>query len=69
MDLTNNQEILEKRRKELENIHQTAAILKETTDKIAIDLEKQGAILNDVEGNVLEAKENAEKSKQEIDKS
>ena len=66
MDLTNNQEILEKRRKELENIHQTAAILKETTDKIAIDLEKQGAILNDVEGNVLEAKENAEKSKQEI---
>ena len=68
MDLSNNKEVLEQRRKELEEIHKTAAILKDTTDKMAQDVEQQGAILDEVENNVIEAKNNAEKAKKEITK-
>ena len=66
MDLMNNKEVLENRRKELENIHKTAAILKDTTDQMAQDLNKQGAQLEEIEANVITSKENAEKAHQEI---
>jgi t-SNARE complex subunit (syntaxin) len=66
MDLMNNQEVLQQRRKELEEIHKTAAILKDTTDQMAMEVEKQGAQLEEIEANVITSKENAEKAKQEI---
>ena len=66
MDLVNNREVLEKRRKELESIHKTAAILKDTTDQMAQDLNKQGAQLDEIEANVITSKENAEKAHKEI---
>lgn len=66
MDLMNNREVLEKRREELESIHKTAAILKDTTDQMAQDLNKQGAQLEEIEANVITSKENAEKAHKEI---
>ena len=66
MDLMNNKEVLENRRKELENIHKTAAILKDTTDQMAQDLSRQGAQLEEIEANVITSKENAEKAHKEI---
>ncbi len=66
MDLMNNKEVLEQRRKELEDIHKTAAALKDTTDQMALDVEKQGAQLDEIEANVIKSNENAEKAKEEI---
>ncbi len=68
MEIMNNQEALQNRRKELEQIHHTAALLKETTDKMATDVNKQGAMLEEIEANVINAKDNAVKAKQEITK-
>ena len=68
MDLVNNKEVLENRRKELESIHKTAAILKDTTDQMAQDLNKQGEELDEIEANVIQSKENAEKAHKEITK-
>ena len=68
MDLMNNQEVLQNRRKELEEIHKTAAILKDTTDQMAMEVEKQGGQLDEIEANVITTKENAENAKQEITK-
>ena len=67
-DLMHNQEILDARRKELEGIHQTAAMLKDTTDKMAQDVQQQGVMLDDIEHNVEVAEENAIKAKKEITK-
>ena len=67
-DLVHNQEILDARRKELEGIHQTAAMLKDTTDKMAQDVHQQGVMLDDIEHNVEVAEENAIKAKKEITK-
>ena len=66
MAIMNEQDVLDKRRKELENIHSTAALLKDTTDKMAVDVNKQGAVLEEIEANVIESKNNAEKGKKEI---
>ena len=66
MDLMNNREVLEKRRQELESIHKTAAILKDTTDQMALDLNQQGAQLEEIEANVIQSKDNAEKAHKEI---
>ena len=66
MDLMNDKDYLEQRRKELESIHKTAAEMKEITDKMAQDVEEQGVLLNNVEENVIKAEDNAKKAKQEI---
>ena len=66
MDLVNNKEVLDKRREELESIHKTAALLKDTTDQMAVNVNKQGAMLDEIETNVITSKDNAEKAKQEI---
>lgn len=66
MAIMNEKDVLDKRRKELENIHNTAALLKDTTDKMAVDVNKQGAVLEEIEANVIESKNNAEKGKKEI---
>lgn len=67
MDLMNNKDVLEERRKNLQAIHKTAAQMKEITDKMALDVNQQGAILDDIEGKVIESEENANKAKQEIE--
>ena len=66
MDLMNNKEVLEQRRKELEGIHKTAAILKDTTDQMAKDVHQQGVMLDDIENQVSNAHDNAVKAKKEI---
>jgi hypothetical protein len=65
-DLMNNKEVLEQRRKELNEINVIAAQLKDTTDIMVQEVEKQGAQLDEIETNVITSKENAEKAKQEI---
>lgn len=64
--LTNKQDFLDKRRKDLQDIHSTADQIKQMTDKMAMDLKEQGAILNDIENKVSETEDNAKKSKEEI---
>jgi hypothetical protein len=66
LDLTNNKDLLDKRRKDLEDIHSTSNQIKQMTDKMALDLKAQGAILNDIENKVTETEDNAKKSKKEI---
>jgi hypothetical protein len=66
LDLTNNKDLLDKRRKDLEDIHSTSNQIKQMTDKMALDLKDQGAILNDIENKVIETEDNAKKSKEEI---
>lgn len=65
-DLQSNQEILEERRKQLEEIHQTSGKIKDVSDAMVKQLDEQGAILEEIEGNVIEAEDNAKKAKQEI---
>ena len=67
MDLMNDNDVLEERRKNLEDIHKTAAQMKEITDKMAQDVNQQGALLDEIEGKVIESEENANKAKQEIE--
>ena len=67
MDLINDKDVLEERRKNLEDIHKTAAQMKEITDKMAQDVNQQGALLDEIEGKVIESEENANKAKQEIE--
>ena len=66
LDLMNNKEVLEQRRKELEGIHKTAALLKDTTDQMAQNVHKQGEQLEIIENQVQDAKDNAINAKKEI---
>lgn len=68
VDLMQNKEYLDQRGKELKEIHKTAALIKDTTDKMAQDLSKQGEMLDDVEAKVIKAEENVEKAGKEINK-
>ena len=67
-DLANNKEVLEERRKQLESIHQTSTKIKDISDTMAKQLDEQGAILDEVETNVITAEDNAKKAKNEIKK-
>ena len=67
-DLANNKEVLDERRKNLEAIHQTSAKIKDMSDAMAKQLDEQGAILDDIEANVITAEDNAAKAKEEIKK-
>ena len=67
-DLINNKEVLEKRRKDLESIHQTAAILNDTTRNMAEQLNQHKEMLNTIEANVETTQKNAEAAKKEIAK-
>ena len=67
-DLQSNQEILKERGKQLNEIHKTSAMLKDVSDAMVQKLDEQGAILEEVEGNVIKAEDNAKKAKQEITK-
>lgn len=66
MDLLNNKDVLAKRRKDLEEIHQTAAILKDTTDNMAKQVAQQKEMLNTIEANVETTHKNAVAAKKEI---
>ena len=65
-DLMNNKDLLLERRKNLEDIHKTAANIKSITDQMAIDVNNQGAILDEIEAKVEDSEEKAHKSKEEI---
>ena len=65
-DLMNNKDVLMERRKNLEDIHKTAANLKSITDQMAIDVSNQGVILDEIEAKVEDSKDKAEKAKEEI---
>ena len=67
-DLQNNQEVLKQRGKELQDIHQISNEIKDISDSMVNKINEQGAILDDIEGNVVEAENNAKKGKQEITK-
>ena len=64
----NNQEYLGQRRKELQEIHKTAALIKDTTDKMAQDVQQQGEMLNDIEEKVVKTEDNVEKAGKEINR-
>ena len=67
-DLQNNQEVIKQRGKELQDIHQISNEIKDISDSMVNKISEQGAILDDIEGNVVEAENNAKKGKQEITK-
>ena len=68
VNLMNNQEYLGQRRKELQEIHKTAALIKDTTDKMAQDVHHQGEMLNDIEEKVVKTEDNVEKAGKEINR-
>ena len=67
-DLQSNKELLEERGKQLATIYETSSKMKDISDSMAKQLNEQGAILDDVEANVVTAEENAKKAKEEIGK-
>ena len=67
-DLQNNQEVLKRRGKELQDIHQISNEIKDISDSMVNKINEQGAILDDIEENVKETEDNAKKAKQEITK-
>lgn len=68
VNLMNNQEYLGQRKKELQEIHKTAALIKDTTDKMAQDVQQQGEMLNDIEEKVVKTEDNVEKAGKEINR-
>ena len=67
-DLQNSQEILEQRGKQLQEIHGVSSQIKDMTDTMVNKVNEQGAILDNIEGNVIQTEDNAKKAKQEITK-
>ena len=65
-NLKDNEEFLQGRRKELEEIHQLSGKIKETTDNMVSQVNRQGEMLNTIEANVDNTRENAAKAKQNI---
>ena len=68
MNLMNNAEMLNQRKKELQEIHKTSALIKDTTDIMAQKLNEQGEMLDNVEAHVIKAEDNVEKAGKEINK-
>ena len=66
MDLMNNKEVLEQRRKELEDIHKTSALIKDTTDIMAVKVKEQADMLDNIENNVIKTEDNVDKANKEI---
>ena len=67
-DLQNNQDILNQRRDQLQEIHGVSSQIKDMTDTMVNKVNEQGAILDTIEGNVVQSEDNAKKAKQEIKK-
>ena len=67
-DLQNNQEIIDKREEQLQEIHGVSSQIKDMTATMVNKVNEQGAILDTIEGNVVQSEDNAKKAKQEIKK-
>ena len=50
----------------MEETHKVAAKIKQTTDIMTSKINEQGAILDDIEGHVIETKKNTENANKEI---
>jgi t-SNARE complex subunit (syntaxin) len=68
MNLMNNAEMLSQRKKELQEIHKTSALIKDTTAIMSQKLNEQGEMLDNVEAHVNKAEDNVEKAGKEINK-
>lgn len=68
MNLMNNAEMLSQRKKELQEIHKTSALIKDTTDIMAQKVNEQGEMLDNVEAHVIKAEDNVDKANKEINK-
>ena len=68
LDLMNNQEMLKQRGNEIQEIHKTAALIKETTAKMVNQLNEQGEMIDNIEAHVVKAEDNVEKGAKEIEK-
>ena len=68
LDLMNNKEMLKQRREELQEVHKTAALIKETTDQMVNQLNEQGEMIDNIEAHVVKAEDNVDKGAKEIDK-
>ena len=68
LNLMENDELLKKRREELQEIHKLSGLVKDTTDKMAQEMTKQGEQLNDIEARVDVAEKNVEVAHKEINK-
>ena len=68
MNLMNNAEMLSQRKKELQEIHKTSALIKDTTAIMSQKLNEQGEMLDNVEAHVIKAGDNVEKAGKEINK-
>ena len=65
-DLSNNDEILKQRGKELNEIHQISAQINDMTKDMSKKVVDQGIILDKVEDNVIKTEKNATEAKKEI---
>ena len=65
-DLSNNEEILKQRGKELNEIHQISSQINEMTNKMSKKVVDQGIILDKIEDNVIQTEKNATEAKKEI---
>ena len=68
IDLLNNKENFEKEGKDLLEINKSSKVIKDTTKKMAQDLDKQKGILENIEENVIKDEENDDKDKEEINR-
>ncbi len=68
MKYESNEEALKKRTEELEKVKKKSSQVVSITDKINMKIDEQGIILNDIEGNIQNVEENAEKGLKEIKK-
>ena len=66
INLQNNEEILKRRRKDLEEIKQTSHQLKDLTNVMKENAIEQGDNLNSIENHIIEVNDNVEKANQEM---
>ena len=64
--LSNNEEILKQRGKELNEIHQISSQINEMTNEMSKKVVDQGIILDKIEDNVIQTEKNATEAKKEI---
>jgi len=68
MNLMENDELLKKRKENLQEIHKISGLIKDTTDKMVQEMDKQGEQLNVIETHIDNAEKNVEVAHKEINK-
>lgn len=66
LNLQKNEDFLNQRRKDLIEIKETAAQVKDLTEAMKIEAAQQGEVLNSIENNVIEVQSNTAKANEEI---